>query len=244
MPVLIPGPLSGFPSVGKSSLMSGLTGTISIAADYEFTTLTTYVQLVPFAYADSRQGAGNDDCARRTDPDPRPARYHRGRQGRQGSWSTGHRRCVLPANDRALIRPVARTCNLVFIVLDVLKPLGDKAVCLTLLNDPTDRSQIIETELEGFGIRLNKQPPQITVRKKERGGIAISHTVPLTNIEPEEIRAVLAEYKISNADVQFRCDATLDEFIDVVEGGRIYMPALYVLNKIGESSPRSLRCYR
>ena len=25
-------------------------------------------------------------------------------------------------------QPVARTCNLIFIVLDVLKPLGDKAV--------------------------------------------------------------------------------------------------------------------
>jgi hypothetical protein len=32
-------------------------------------------------------------------------------------------------------------------VLDVLKPLGDKAV--------------IENELEGFGIRLNKTPPNI-----------------------------------------------------------------------------------
>jgi small GTP-binding protein len=39
---------------------------------------------------------------------------------------------------------VARSCNLLFIVLDVLKPLGDKAV--------------IENELEGFGIRLNKVP--------------------------------------------------------------------------------------
>jgi uncharacterized protein len=37
---------------------------------------------------------------------------------------------------------VARSCNLLFIILDVLKPLGDKAV--------------IESELEGFGIRLNK----------------------------------------------------------------------------------------
>lgn len=99
----------------------------------------------------------------------------------------------------------------------------------------TVHDQIIETELEGFGIRLNKQPPAITVRKKDRGGIAISHTVPLTHIEPEEIKAVLSEYKISNADVNIRCDATLDEFIDVVEGGRIYMPALYVLNKIGQS---------
>ena len=51
---------------------------------------------------------------------------------------------------------VARTCNLILIVLDVLKPLGDK--------------KIIENELEGFGIRLNKKPPNITVRKKDKGG--------------------------------------------------------------------------
>lgn len=86
-------------------------------------------------------------------------------------------------------------------------------------------------------MRLNKRPPAITVRKKDRGGIAISNTVPLTHIEPEEIRAVLSEYKISNADVGFRCDATLDEFIDVVEGGRVYVPALYILNKIGALLP-------
>lgn len=55
---------------------------------------------------------------------------------------------------------VARTCSLIFIVLDVLKPLGDK--------------RIIEKELEGFGIRLNKKPPAITVKKKEKGGVAVS----------------------------------------------------------------------
>ena len=57
-----------------------------------------------------------------------------------------------------LIISVARTCNLIFIVLDVLKPLGDK--------------KIIEGELEGFGIRLNKKPPSILVRKKDKGELA------------------------------------------------------------------------
>jgi len=108
-------------------------------------------------------------------------------------------------------------------VLDVLKPLGDKA--------------IIEQELEGFGIRLNKKPPAISIKKKDKGGIAITNTQPLTNLDQEGIKAVLQEYKMANCDVHIRCDPTLDEFIDVVEGGRVYIPAVYVLNKIGEYSP-------
>ena len=32
----------------------------------------------------------------------------------------------------------------------------------------------IERELEGFGIRLNKQPPNICFRKKEKGGVNLS----------------------------------------------------------------------
>lgn len=52
---------------------------------------------------------------------------------------------------------VARTCSLIFIVLDVLKPLGHK--------------KIIERELEGFGIRLNKDQPQITLRRKDKGEV-------------------------------------------------------------------------
>lgn len=55
---------------------------------------------------------------------------------------------------------VARTCNLIFIVLDVLKPLNDL--------------KILTNELEGFGIRLNKQPPNIVVKKREKGGVSPS----------------------------------------------------------------------
>lgn len=64
---------------------------------------------------------------------------------------------------------VAKTCHLIFIVLDVNKPLTDK--------------RVIETELEGFGIRINKEPPNIHFRKKDKGGISITNTVPLTHID-------------------------------------------------------------
>ncbi|KAG1753926.1 P-loop containing nucleoside triphosphate hydrolase protein [Suillus paluster] len=189
----------GFPSVGKSTLMSKLTGTHSEVSEIDFTTLTTVpgtmkVHGAPIQILDLPgiiEGA-NDG---------------RGR-GRQ-------------------VIAVARTCNLIFIVLDVLKPLGDK--------------KIIESELEGFGIRLNKKPPAILVRKKDKGGVAITNTVPLTNIDQDEIKAVLSEYKLSNVDVTIRePNMTADDLVDVIEGNRVYIPALYVLNKIDAISIEEL----
>ena len=105
-------------------------------------------------------------------------------------------------------------------MLDVLKPLGDK--------------KIIEGELEGFGIRLNKQPPAIIVRKKDKGGIAITNTVPLTNIDHDEIKAVLSEYKLSNADVTIRePNCTSDDLVDVIEGNRqAIIPSLFIATHI------------
>jgi ribosome-interacting GTPase 1 len=115
---------------------------------------------------------------------------------------------------------VARTCNLIFIVLDVLKPLGDK--------------KTIEDELEGFGIRLNKKPPAVLVRRKDKGGIAITNTVPLTNIDHEEIKAICSEYKLNNVDIAIRQpNATIDDLVDVIEGNRVYIPAIYVRSLAG-----------
>ena len=46
---------------------------------------------------------------------------------------------------------VARTCSLILIVIDATKPLAHK--------------RIVERELEGYGIRLNKTPPAISISK-------------------------------------------------------------------------------
>jgi len=43
-----------------------------------------------------------------------------------------------------------------------------------------------------------------------------------------------------NCDVSFRSDCTVDELIDVCEGNRIYIPAIYVLNKIDAISIEEL----
>ena len=179
--------------------MSKLTGTHSEAASYEFTTLTT----VP--------GTLMHNGARLQVLDL-PGIIEGAKDGK------GRGRQVIA---------VARTCNLIFIVLDVLKPLNDLA--------------IITNELEGFGIRLNKKPPAITVKKRETGGIAITNTVPLTKVDAQEIKAVLSEYRLNSAAVTIhQPDATIEDIIDVVEGNRVYVPAIHVLNKIDAISIEEL----
>ncbi|RNA25774.1 hypothetical protein BpHYR1_053736 [Brachionus plicatilis] len=121
---------------------------------------------------------------------------------------------------------VARTCSLILIVLDVLRPLVHK--------------KIIENELEGFGIRLNKQPPNIYFKRKDKGGINLQTMSNDSELDLDTVKSVMGEYRIHNADIIVRCDATVDDLIDVIEGNRVYIPAIYCLNKIDQISIEEL----
>jgi len=183
--------LVGFPSVGKSTILTKLTAAKSEIADYEFTTLTaipgtftingTKIQLVdlPGIIEGARDGKG------------------RGRQ----------------------VIATARTSDMLLIVLDATKSLQMK--------------RKIEHELEGFGIRLNKRVPNIVIRRRDAGGISLQSSQELKYLDEGLVSSICAEFKLFHADVLVHDeDATVDELIDVIEGNRVYMPALYVVNKI------------
>lgn len=51
----------------------------------------------------------------------------------------------------------------------------------------------------------------------------------------------MGEYKINSADIAIRCDATVDDLIDVLEAkNRSYIPVIYALNKIDSISIEEL----
>jgi len=115
---------------------------------------------------------------------------------------------------------VARTCDMILIILDALRPISHK--------------KIIERELEKFGLRFNKGPPDIIFRPRERGGINFSCSVENSDLDIETVRAICQVNKINSADVRINSPSTEDELIDVIEGNRVYIPCIYVLNKIDQ----------
>lgn len=58
--------------------------------------------------------------------------------------------------------------------------------------------------------------------------------MPQSELDSDTVKSILSEYKIHNADITLRYDATSDDLIDVIEGNRIYVPCIYLLNKIGK----------
>eukprot|EP00879_Flechtneria_rotunda_P033230 GHRR01036782.1.p2 GENE.GHRR01036782.1~~GHRR01036782.1.p2 ORF type:complete len:173 (+),score=42.17 GHRR01036782.1:1519-2037(+) len=90
----------GFPSVGKSTLLTKLTGTFSEVAAYEFTTLTCVPGIVRYRGAKIQML-------------DLPGIIEGAKDGK------GRGRQVIST---------ARTCNLILIVLDCLKPLTHKKV--------------------------------------------------------------------------------------------------------------------
>eukprot|EP00618_Florenciella_parvula_P032749 CAMPEP_0119465042 /NCGR_PEP_ID=MMETSP1344-20130328/356_1 /TAXON_ID=236787 /ORGANISM="Florenciella parvula, Strain CCMP2471" /LENGTH=369 /DNA_ID=CAMNT_0007497283 /DNA_START=111 /DNA_END=1220 /DNA_ORIENTATION=- len=185
--------LVGFPSVGKSTLLTTLTGTFSEAANYEFTTLTAIPGTMKY------RGAKIQIL-------DLPGIIEGAKDGK------GRGRQVISA---------ARTCNMILIVLDCMKPVTHK--------------RIIEHELGGFGIRLNQEVPDITFRRKNGGGLNFQSSVPQTKgLDRDVCTRLLKEFRISSADIFLRGDYDIDQFIDVVNGDCIYLPALYVMNKIDQ----------
>lgn len=121
---------------------------------------------------------------------------------------------------------VARNADLVLLILDV-KDLGylDK----------------LKAELHDIGIRVDQEPPNIVIERTPRGGLNILSDRPLTKLNDKTITAVLGEYGMYSATVNFREDATVDRLIDALNGNRRYVPSLTVINKIDLLPPSEQR---
>jgi len=116
---------------------------------------------------------------------------------------------------------------------EVLSIIRNADLMLILLDANNIRHlAAIEKELYNAGIRLNQNPPKISIRKTDRGGVTVVANVQLKKIEKRTIREILNVYGIHNASVALHEDVSDDQFIDAIAKNRIYAPSIIILNKI------------
>ncbi|MCX6696087.1 MAG: GTP-binding protein [Methanoregula sp.] len=90
---------------------------------------------------------------------------------------------------------------------------------------------VLIKELHDAGIRINVPKPDITIKKSSHGGVRLS-AVGTLSIDIDDVRSILSESKLMNAEVLVRGGATQDDFIDAVQGNRVYVPAFIAVNKV------------
>lgn len=181
--------LIGLPSVGKSTLLNRLTGAKSAVGAFQFTTTTVVPGMME----------------------------HRGAKiqildlpGIIKGASTGR-----GLGKRVLA--VAKSADLVLIVLDVFQPYHE---------------EVIRTELGNIGIRLDQKPPDIVIEKTGNGGISISQQVSLTKMSDNLMKDILRVYGVNNGRVLVREDIDSEQLTDFISGNKFYVESLTIMNKI------------
>ena len=89
----------------------------------------------------------------------------------------------------------------------------------------------LTSELEKSGIRINKGKPKIKIDKKLDGGLIIKTNIR-QELDKETIKNVAREFGIKNAEITLNEKIILETLIDSFSQNRIYIPALFALNKI------------
>lgn len=181
--------LIGFPSVGKSTLLNCLTKANSKIGQYQFTTLTAVPGMMEY------NGA-------KIQVIDLPGIIKGAASGK------GMGKKVLS---------VARTSDLVLIIIDVFQP---------------NHLKVLVNELSEIGIKVNKSPPNIRIVKTPKGGLLISKDIN-NKLSSSMIREICRVYGIHNGQVAIKEPSLeADDLIDVLNGNRVYPPAIIVLNKI------------
>ena len=179
----------GLPSVGKSTLLNKMTKAKSTVGAFTFTTLTVVPGMMEYRGA-KIQVLDLPGIIK----------------GASTGKGLGKR-----------ILSVARTADLVLLMLDVFQPYHEN---------------VLVNELGNIGIRLNQLPPNITIEKAAMGGIAVAQQVKLKKISEKHLKDILHLYGIVSARVVIREDITSEQLADFIAGNISYSKSITIVNKV------------
>lgn len=93
-------------------------------------------------------------------------------------------------------------------------------------------------ELEGAGIRINKEKPNVLVEKKTEGGLDIYSNIK-QEIDKEVVKEIAREYGVKSGVVTLKEKVDFDRLFDAFSSNRVYIPAIFVVNKIDQKGVKT-----
>lgn len=114
-------------------------------------------------------------------------------------------------------------------VLSVIR--GSDLLIIMSDHQNLDSLDSITQALERNGIRINKTKPKISIEKRLSGGV-ILHSNFKQDLSNQTIKDVANEMGLKNAEITINEKVTIDNLIDSFTKNRVYIPAIYVINKI------------
>ncbi|RQG97788.1 OBG GTPase family GTP-binding protein [Natrarchaeobius chitinivorans] len=123
--------------------------------------------------------------------------------------------------DGQQVLAVVRNADLIVFVLSVFE---------------IDQYDRLQEELYDINIRVDQEPPRVTVRPKIKDGIKITSSTE-QDLDEETISDVLREHGYVNAVLNLQEAVTIDRLIDGLMENREYIPSITCVNKVDLIEP-------
>jgi uncharacterized protein len=86
-------------------------------------------------------------------------------------------------------------------------------------------------ELSGVGIRINESPPKVLIEKTIGGGLEVFSNLK-QSIDKDTIKQIAREFGIKNGSITINEKISQRRLFDALSGNKIYIPAIFVINKV------------
>lgn len=121
-------------------------------------------------------------------------------------------------------------------ILSVVRNADAILLVIDLTRNPLEQMEILLSELEESGIKINKKPPPVKIKKTGMGGIQILG-LQFYDGQKEDLINLLHESNIYNSIIRIEGKTELDEIREALDESIVYKTALIAANKgDGESS--------
>jgi len=114
------------------------------------------------------------------------------------------------------VMSVLRSADLLLFLVDVFEPEGYAK---------------LRGELHSNGIRMDSSPPDVRIRKRDRGGVDV-RTTDDVSLSDGMVENTLREHGIVNAVAVVREDVTVEQLSDAVLDNRVYIDSMVAVNKV------------